>query len=200
MSSQRLADLLHEAQQPRLATEANVEPDMKTRKRTEDAVADRAKQGDNNSSARVDHDPMRLTSFGDDSTEPPALPCRDDALVDQGAEAPKPCLSPGEMRMTTTAGGLLPAGTVSSAMRAIFSPPPPTRTLSDKNKKRTRRTTLTSLSLSLGVKSNTQNQCKLCCLILAVIQVVYAPARFWKGGARCFVGGFSFGCYDGIQC
>ena len=36
-----------------------------------------------NSSSQVNHDPMYLTNFGDDSTEPPAFSCcRDDALVD----------------------------------------------------------------------------------------------------------------------
>ncbi|CAM9505935.1 unnamed protein product, partial [Ascophyllum nodosum] len=49
-TSQCLAELQHGAQQPRLTTEADVEPDTKTRKRTENAAADQAK----NSSARVD--------------------------------------------------------------------------------------------------------------------------------------------------
>ena len=86
LKTHRLAGLEHEDRQPRLAMEADVKPDTKTRKRTENAAADRAKQGDKSSSARVDHDPMCLTSFGDDSTEPPALPCRKDALVDKGAD------------------------------------------------------------------------------------------------------------------
>ena len=43
---------------------------------------------------------------------------KNDALVDKGAAAPKPCLSPVE-RHTTAAGGLLPAGTASTAMRTI---------------------------------------------------------------------------------
>ena len=92
-TNQRLADLEHEARQPRLATEADVEPDTETRKRMEDAAADRAKHGDKSSSTRVDHNPIRLISFGDDTTEPP-VPERSirDALVDEGAEAPKPCL------------------------------------------------------------------------------------------------------------
>ena len=74
------------------------------------------------SSSRVDHTPMRLTIFGDDSTEPPAPPiiCRDEAPVDEGAEAPKPFLSPGKMRTTTTVGGLLPAGRASTATKTIF--------------------------------------------------------------------------------
>ena len=93
-TNQRLADLEHEARQPRLAMEANVKPDTKTRKRTKDAAADRAKHGDKSSSAQVDQDPMCLTSFDDDFIEPPTLLCRDDALIDKGAEAPKACLSP----------------------------------------------------------------------------------------------------------
>ena len=92
-SSQHLAGLKREARHPRFATEVEAEPDTKTRKRTEDATVDPAKHVDNSSSARVDHDPLRLTSFGDESTEPPALPCRDDTLIDEGTEAPKPCLS-----------------------------------------------------------------------------------------------------------
>ena len=100
--------------------EADVKSDTKTHKRTEDAAADRAKHGDKSSSARVDPDPMCLTSFGDDSTEPPALPCMDDAMIDKGAEAPKPRLSPVEMHTLTAAGGLLPTGTASTARRTVF--------------------------------------------------------------------------------
>ena len=43
---QPLAGLKHEARQPRLATGADVEPDIKTRKRTENAAADRVMGGD----------------------------------------------------------------------------------------------------------------------------------------------------------
>ena len=99
--------------------EADVKSDTKTRKRTEDAAADRAKHGNKSSSAQVDPDPMCLTSFGDDSTEPPALPCRDDAMLDKGAEALK-SLSPVEMDTLTDAGGLLPASIASTAMGTIF--------------------------------------------------------------------------------
>ena len=105
--------------------EADVRPDTKTRKRTEDAAADRAKSGDKSSSAQVDHDPMCLTSFGDDSTEPPTLPLRGDALVDKGAAAPKPCPSSVKIRTPTAAGDLLPAGTASTTVtRTLFHQPP----------------------------------------------------------------------------
>ena len=43
---QRLAGLEQDARHPRLATEADVPTDTKTRKRTEDAAADQAKHGD----------------------------------------------------------------------------------------------------------------------------------------------------------
>ena len=123
-TNQRLADLQHLGQQPRLATEADVEPDAKTHTHTEGAAADRVKHGDSSSSARVDHDPMRLASFDDDSTEPLAFSMiyRDEAPVDEGAEAPKPCLSPGEMNTTTTAGGSPATGTAPEMMRAIYFP------------------------------------------------------------------------------
>ena len=119
----RLEGLLHGAQRPRLAMEADVKSDAKTRMRTEDVAGDRVIIGDS-TSAQLDPDPMCLISFGDDSTGPLALPCsRDDALVDKGAATPKPCLSPVQMRTLTAAGGLLPAGTASTAMKTTFSRP-----------------------------------------------------------------------------
>ena len=49
------------------------------------------------SSARVNDGPTSQTSFGD-GTKLPCFPiCRDDGLADEGAKAPKPCLSPGEI-------------------------------------------------------------------------------------------------------
>ena len=114
----------YEARQPRLATEEDVEPNKKTRMRTESAfTADRAMNGDS-SSTRVDGGPTSLISC-DMIAEPPTLPCMDDAVVDRGTEAPKPCLSPVEMRTPKAVGGLLPADTASTAIMMIFSPSPP---------------------------------------------------------------------------
>ena len=108
---------LHQAQQPRLAMEADVESDTKTLKHTEDAAADRAKHGD--SSSDVVGGPTSSTSFGK-VAEPPALPiCRDGALVDEGVIAPKSFLLPGKMRMLTSAGDLLLVGTASTTLRTI---------------------------------------------------------------------------------
>ena len=118
-----LAGMLHGAQQPRLAKEVDVLPDTKTRKRMEDDAAERVISGDS-SSAQLDSNPMCLTSFGDDSTGPPALPCsRYDGLVDKDAAASKPCLSPAEMRTLTAADGLQLAGPASTSTRTIFHQP-----------------------------------------------------------------------------
>ena len=109
-TNQRHAGLQHQAQQPRLAMNADVQEDKTTRESTD--FAQDWRLGDI-SSDRVD-DPMRLTSFGDqDYTEPPAFPCRDDVLVNQGHEVAKPCLSPVEIRKSTFAGSLIHAGTTS---------------------------------------------------------------------------------------
>ena len=107
-TNQRRAGLQYQAQQPRLGMEADVLEDKKTGESTEN-FAENGRLGDI-SSDRVS-DPMRWTSFGDQGyTEPPALPCRDDALANQGHEVAKPCFSPVEMRKSTSAGSLLHAG------------------------------------------------------------------------------------------
>ena len=74
---------------------------------------------DSCSENRIDPDPMCSTSFDDDCTKPPALPCsRDGALVSNGTAAPKSCLSPLEMRSPIAAGGFLPTGKTSTAKKA----------------------------------------------------------------------------------
>ena len=119
---QRIASLEQDAQQPRLATVADVPTETKTHKRTDYATADQAKHGDSCSARRVNAGPpMCLTSFDNDPTKPPAHPCTDDAMVDKGAAAPKPCLSPVEIHTPTAAGGLLPASTAFIATRVILS-------------------------------------------------------------------------------
>ena len=145
-TNQRLVGLLHGAQQRRFAIEANVKPDTKTCKRTKDAAADREKHGNKSSSAQVDHDPICLTSFGDDSSAPLTLPCRDDALADKGAKAQKPCLSPVKMHTLIAAGGLLTAGTAFTALRTIFSPPFFSWSLGEETEKNTSRTNFNHLA------------------------------------------------------
>ena len=135
---QRLAGLEQDARQPRLATKkVDVPTNIKTRKRAGDAAADQAKHGDTCSTKKIDPDLICLTSFGDDSTEPPALSyCRNDALLDKGAVAPKPFLSLlAEMRTLTVTSGLLPVGTVSTAMMTIFPRPLFSWSLGEETKK-----------------------------------------------------------------
>ena len=141
---------------------------------------------EDSSSARVNGGPTSLTNFGI-IAEPPALPSVNDVLVEKGAEAPKPCPSSVEMRTPTAAGGLLPAGTASTAMWIIFSPPLPSWTPGDKIKEKPVSQTSTSLPLPDGGRLFERNPGELWCLILAVVQAVYAPARFWEGGTRCFM-------------
>ena len=138
---QRLVGLEQDARQSRLAMEADVPTGTKIRKRTEAAAADQAKHGDSCSAKRVDAGPpMCLTSFGDDSTEPSALPCRDDVMVDKGAAAPTPRLSPVEMRTPIATGGLLRAGTAATAIRTMFSLSFPSWTLREETKENKSRT------------------------------------------------------------
>ena len=80
-----------DARQPRLAVEeADGHANTKTRERTESAAtAVQAMRGDGFSARRVEPGPNpSSTSFGV-KAEPPALPCRDDVVVESGDAAPK---------------------------------------------------------------------------------------------------------------
>ena len=56
--------------------------------------------------------------------EPPALPWRDDVVVENGAAALMLCLPSLEMRSLTAAGGLLPNGEASIATMTTHNQPP----------------------------------------------------------------------------
>ena len=133
--------LQHQAQQPRLATEADVKTEKRTRKRTEGAAADEEKHEDT-SSARVEDGPMSLTRFGN-IVEPPAPEkCIGGALVNEVTAAPKQYLPPVEVRMLSSAsGGLLLARTASTTMRTIFPPPPLPSSLFESTEERSVTTT-----------------------------------------------------------
>ena len=122
---QHVASLEQDARQPRLAMEADGPADTKSCERTKGAAkAVQAMHGDSCSANRVDPDPMCSTSFDDDCTGPPALPCsREDALVDNGAAAPKSCLSFLEMRSPTAGCGLLLIGKTSTATKTTIDRP-----------------------------------------------------------------------------
>ena len=113
----------------------------------EDAAADRVKHGDKSSLAQDDHDPMRLTSFGDDSTKRPASENSiGDALVDEGDEAPKLCLSLMKICTPTATDGLPSAGTACTAMRTIVPRPFFSWSLGEETKINTGRTNFNQLA------------------------------------------------------
>ena len=105
-----------DARQPRLAMEADGPANTKTSERTEGtATAVQAMRGDGFSARRVGPGPnTNSTSFGV-KAEPPALPCRDDVVVESGDAASESCLPSSEMRSSTAAGDLVPTGEASTA-------------------------------------------------------------------------------------
>ena len=105
--------------------EADGHANTKTRERTEGAAtAVQAMRGDGLSARWVESGPnTNSTSFGV-KAEPPALPCRDDIVVESGDAAPKSCLPFLEMRSSTAAGGLVPTGEASIATETNFNQPP----------------------------------------------------------------------------
>ena len=119
----RLISLKHDARQPRLAMEADVPANEKTRERTEGVVkAIQAMHGESFSANRIQDGPNTSTSFGV-KAEPPALPCRDNVLVENDAVAPKSCLSRLEMRTPKAVGGSIPTGKTSTTTRTTFDQP-----------------------------------------------------------------------------
>ena len=116
--------LEREARQPRLAMEkADGPANTKTRERTEGATtAVQAMHGDSCTARKVLDGPKTSTSC-DMKAEPPALPCRDDILVEDGTAAPKSRLPSLEMRSPSAAGGLVPTGETSTATQTTVNEP-----------------------------------------------------------------------------
>ena len=96
LMNQRASSLKQDARQPHLIMVTEGQADTKTRERTEGAATVvQAMHGDSCSANRVDPDPKCSTSFSNNPTRLPALPCSgDDVLVGKGAAALKSCLSP----------------------------------------------------------------------------------------------------------
>ena len=116
-----VSSLEQDARQPRLAMEADGPANTRTCKRTEGAAtAVQATRGDSCTAQSVQDGPKTSTCFGM-MAEPPDLPCRDDVLVENGAVSPKSCLPSLEMRSPTAAGGLVPTGEVSTALKTTVT-------------------------------------------------------------------------------
>ena len=118
-NDQRETSLEQDVRQPRLVMEADAPADNTTRERKEGAAKEvKAMHGESVSASRVDPDPKNnSTTFGV-KAEPPALPCRDDVVVENDAAAPKSCILPLEMRTTSAAGG---TGKTSTATKPTFN-------------------------------------------------------------------------------
>ena len=114
-----------DARQPPLAMEADGQANTKTRERTEGAAtAVQAMREDGFSARRVEPAPnTNSTSFGV-KAGPPALPCRDDSVVESGTAAFDSCLPSMEMRPSTAAGGLVPTDEASKASETTSNQPP----------------------------------------------------------------------------
>ena len=123
--NQHVTRLEHGARQLRLAMEADGQADTEIRERTEGAAtAVQAMRGDCFSARRVEPGPTtNSTSFGV-KAEPPALPCRDDSVVECGSAASELCFPSMEMRSSTAAGGLVPTGDTYKASEATLNEPP----------------------------------------------------------------------------
>ena len=119
---QRLTRLEYDARQPRLTMEEDGSANTKTHERTEGAAtAVQAMHGDRFSACRVDPGPKsNSTSFGM-KAEPPALPCRDDVVVESGDAAPKSCLPSLEMHSPTAAGGLVPTDETPTLTKTTYN-------------------------------------------------------------------------------
>ena len=184
MVDDHVASLEQDARQRRLSMEADGAADIKTHERTEGAAtAVQAMHGDSCSANRVHLDPMCSTSFGDDGTGPPAFPCsREKTLVNNGATAPKSCISslisPLEIRAPTAVGGLLPTGKTSTATKTTFDHPTLWFYLTEETNLRTLILYISYFSSfgwinnrkpPSGRRSSKQNRGKIGCLILAVL-------------------------------
>ena len=122
---QHVTSLKHGARQSRPAMEVDGPANTKTRERTEGAAtAVQAMRGDGFSARRVEPGPnTNSASFGV-KAEPPALPRRDDVVVESGDAAPNSCLPSLKMGSSTAADGLVPTGEASTATETNVNQPP----------------------------------------------------------------------------
>ena len=122
---QHETSLEQDAWQPRFAMEEDGRANTKTCERTEGAAtAEQAIRGDNVSSRQVEPGTKTNSTSVGIMAEPPALPCRDDSLVENSDASPKSCLPFLEIRSPSAAGGLLPTSEAFTATRTTLNKPP----------------------------------------------------------------------------
>ena len=195
-TSQSAASLEHDARQPRLAMEADGPANTKTHERTEGAAtAVQAMGADSFSARRVEPGPRTNSTSVGMMAEPPALPCKDDVLVENGDASSKSCLSSLEKRRTTPASGFLPTGKSSTATKIIFNKSPlqfystEGATYKYGLQFHPSGTTAASGNCLLPPPAGEllkQNPDKIGRSIQAILKVISAPAYFWERGARLF--------------
>ena len=180
--------------------EADRPANTKTRERTEGAAtAVQAMRGDSCTTAqKVQDGPMTNSTCFSMMAELPALPCRDDVVVESGDATPESRLPSLEMSSSTAASGLVPTGETSTATETTVNMPL-LQSYSTRRRQiyglqlHTSRTTavpsmiVTCLLLPTAGGSLRQNSGKIGLLIQAVRKVASAPAHFWDRGARWFV-------------
>ena len=202
---QHLLSQEQDARQPRLAMEADGQVSTKTLERTEGtATAVQAMRGDCLPARRVEPGPTtNSTSFGV-KAEPPALPCRDDSVVEYGAAAFESCLPSMEMRPSTAAGGLVPIADASKASETTLNEPPLRFCLTEETDLKVKSSWTSVPSASYSSSSfrrlfatpycrrvvDANIFVKIGPLIQAVLEVTSAPARFGDRDARWFVARF----------
>ena len=81
-------------------------------------------RGDCFSARRVEPGPTTNSTSLGMKADPPALPCRDDSVVECGSAALKSYLPSMEMRPSTAAGGLVPTSDASKASETTLNEPP----------------------------------------------------------------------------
>ena len=106
-TNQRVASLEKDARQPRLARQTGQQTPRTASTRRALLKQYKRCMGYSCSAKRIQDGAKSSTTF-EEKVEPPALPCRDNVVVENGAAARKLCLSHMEMRTPTVAGGLPP--------------------------------------------------------------------------------------------
>ena len=206
---QHVTSLEQGARQPCFAMEADGQENTKTRERTEGAAtAVQAMRGDCFSTRRVEPGPNINSTSSGVKAEPPALPCRDDVVVECGTAASESCLPSLEMRPSTAAGGLVPTGEASKATETKYNQPP-LRLCSTEEKDHLeascKKTSISSTSNdgSSVFQERNLSATPYCRRVVDTKsrqnrtfddpggrKVTSAPAHFWDRGARWFVARF----------
>ena len=200
--------LEHGARQPRLDMKADRPTNTKTRERTEGAAKlVQAMYGDSYTAAqKVQDGPEILISFGV-KAKLPALPCRNDVVLEGGNAASELCLRSLEMRSSTAVCDLVPTGESSTASETTSSEPLLRFYETEEMNPEADSKMVDSWTLTPSASYDSSSVWRLFAapycyrvvetksrkigpLIQAVLVVTSVPAHFWGRGGRWFVAKF----------